>query len=1466
MNKNIIIYPIILILILSFVLAQEITNGKEQPKEGLKGQYILEGEGYQIILHDPFKIPEVTYDGNILSVESIDMTKAEIKLWHDNNFKGVRLNPVLKVRFEGENDFIPVKPYCLNKTIYEYETINPCMTKDGKIDMKCFLEEKTIQKQVIVETQVEDPDNCFNYVYISQDTYNFSVEHFSEYMITDDKWSNYTSFNDSITNGNFTYYNYSETTNKWVNRSKYIDNLYSWTNVTNATMSIISEDNTDGIIIDYIYTRGTNRGFRGLAFNGTHWFTDTSDISLSSMIYVWDKDWNRVGNITVQAPGGGMDCDYRDLEINPQDPTEIMVLCSETGAGFNWFRWANISTGLQDWSRNWTLPSGFYQAAALTNNYIIAARTTPIPGFFIFNKTDGSLLYNVSTPNDHVYEGGWSNGTHAFFMRGSKSTDNRSYIVCPEENLSQCSEVGWLPPTCETLNPQGESTADFVIENDWFSISWDDRTTNNCENSIDLYYNKDYELSRFRVYGITGLLYALDSYTNLNQELTGMWEFGIGSTSVFTPDTLELHNGTVSGATYGASSGIIGGAYTFDGINDYISIPDSDRWDFANKSITITLWFKNVGMQTANFSTFLDHHIGGVASGWRYGYALNSTYVRFVNEGNGSENSCVLQSPSAITDNEWHFTSVILNYSEKKCYLWMDGILIDDDDYDNLTDRDQLLYVGGRGIENGFNGIIDEIRIYNRTLEPLDIISLYNKQGSIDLDFSQDLIYFIANNCSPDTSFLCDPYELRFEGLEGIARYDDIYYRITTGFSTLQECLDTYNGTQNCCFLNRDNYYEQIDNSTMYYLGDSTCAVRLAGNNVTIDFNDALFEPIVPGTGIAIYSFRDASNLTAYNIYVYNYDIAMYIDMFDNSNFLFENMTIINGESYFLNSNNTRIHSLLSFDFNRINSYPLIFSEGVDIDASKIFVIEAYPNITRSLVYIDSVEDSMFSNFYVNSTRKNVNGLLFDGVIDNNIFTDWNIEVDDGVGISASEGIINSLFTNINISNPSNGMKLSGYGNVVNDLRIYNALQSGIELDTMMTVSDFNIFNDLFINGSVYEGVRVEGNNNMIDGALLYNTGFASINESFYASYSPLRYNGKDYPILIYYNITGASIINVINDDTEIPYANGINNFSMWLFSMPSGNYTVIYEEPMIVANCSFYAGIYNGTCDFNFTGYLLGNGSGNDYIVNRPSNVSIITGGTNPEYLRFISDNIHIFSPILLAGNNNRVTNSIVYNSSNTTLFYSIIMSGNNNNVWRNHFYYATLSNIGIGNSVCQSNIGNFYEEDLTPLSGDCGQATFTSEGTIYNDETTYRAEWNPQDTIAGYPPNYELFLDGEPVGNTTNRYYVVPLAGVNRSYNHNLTLVPWINGSRINGTNTLKVLRFSSESTEYSVIRDDLLYILVAFSLVVVLIAAIIIFLLVSTGTIEVTAILSTVIALATGFAVLITLLYVILTNTII
>ena len=170
------------------------------------------------------------------------------------------------------------------------------------------------------------------------------------------------------------------------------------------------------------------------------------------------------------------------------------------------------------------------------------------------------------------------------------------------------------------------------------------------------------------------------------------------------------NNGTVNGATY-TSSGKLNSAYSFDGVNDGIVSNYNIDNDIA---YTFSMWVKPnslTGSQalTVKIGNGMGMYLGTVANKYRI----------YCGDGVNAVNSIT----NATTG--WIYVVGTLNSTTMNLYL--DGQL-DATLGGVLTDTVSNLSIGINGVAQPFNGSIDEVAIWNRSLSANEIANIYNNQ------------------------------------------------------------------------------------------------------------------------------------------------------------------------------------------------------------------------------------------------------------------------------------------------------------------------------------------------------------------------------------------------------------------------------------------------------------------------------------------------------------------------------------------------------------------------------------------------------------------------------------------------------------------------------------------------------------------------------------------------------------------
>jgi hypothetical protein len=225
-------------------------------------------------------------------------------------------------------------------------------------------------------------------------------------------------------------------------------------------------------------------------------------------------------------------------------------------------------------------------------------------------------------------------------------------------------------------------------------------------------------------------LYA-DSGTPMNETgLVGYWNFDEGTGTIAHDSSGNNNDGTIYGATW--TSGKYGNALQFDGIDDSVRIPDSAFLNIAGDKISITAWVKRLGSGTRNGIIVMKQAPPG---------AWDASYGVVISEGVINTGKIGLSldtgwgwtdhwSNSVLNSNEWyHFCGT---YDGSKVRIYLNGVL--DAEYDvtgNIVPKSGPLSIGHEDAWDPeyFNGLIDEVKVYNRSLSAEEVWAEYTRTG-----------------------------------------------------------------------------------------------------------------------------------------------------------------------------------------------------------------------------------------------------------------------------------------------------------------------------------------------------------------------------------------------------------------------------------------------------------------------------------------------------------------------------------------------------------------------------------------------------------------------------------------------------------------------------------------------------------------------------------------------------------------
>lgn len=215
---------------------------------------------------------------------------------------------------------------------------------------------------------------------------------------------------------------------------------------------------------------------------------------------------------------------------------------------------------------------------------------------------------------------------------------------------------------------------------------------------------------------------SVKAQVNLQNGLVAFYPFNGNAND----ESTNANNGVAYGATLTTDRfGNQNSAYSFDGINDYIAIPDMPSLRI-NGSLSLNVWVNINNIQQDN-ARILMKEINSFSPWISYGITTGfGSSKKFTFE---MSNTPYCMSPDPIISNNWVMLTAIYDLSYKKLYI--NNLLVSSTPVTNalIQYSSTGLYIGGdypRSIEY-IKGNIDDIRIYDRVLNDTEIRTLYNE-------------------------------------------------------------------------------------------------------------------------------------------------------------------------------------------------------------------------------------------------------------------------------------------------------------------------------------------------------------------------------------------------------------------------------------------------------------------------------------------------------------------------------------------------------------------------------------------------------------------------------------------------------------------------------------------------------------------------------------------------------------------
>ena len=189
--------------------------------------------------------------------------------------------------------------------------------------------------------------------------------------------------------------------------------------------------------------------------------------------------------------------------------------------------------------------------------------------------------------------------------------------------------------------------------------------------------------------------------------LIAFWKFDENTGTTAVDSSGNGNNGTISGATW--VTGKVGNALSYDGVNDYVN---GGNINIIN-AITIEAWVNPKVIKGKN------RIIARKSSVYYFQINSNGRLEIYLY---GTTNPGYHRMTSAIPLNTW--THVAVTYDGSKVLLYQNGTSQSFNDAGSLVSNSNPVRIGrDTGTSRQFNGLIDEVRIYNRSLSASEILA-----------------------------------------------------------------------------------------------------------------------------------------------------------------------------------------------------------------------------------------------------------------------------------------------------------------------------------------------------------------------------------------------------------------------------------------------------------------------------------------------------------------------------------------------------------------------------------------------------------------------------------------------------------------------------------------------------------------------------------------------------------------------
>jgi hypothetical protein len=204
-----------------------------------------------------------------------------------------------------------------------------------------------------------------------------------------------------------------------------------------------------------------------------------------------------------------------------------------------------------------------------------------------------------------------------------------------------------------------------------------------------------------------------------------------GSGTTWT-DIAAGNNGTlINGPTFNSANG---GSIVFDGVDDYVSIPNNNSLVFGNNNFTVSIWIKTPLASTgegtpSQWGPIISKGCGTSAPSGTWWFAQNSTNSNRItfNISSNPGGTFVTGTTTPILLDGWH--NIVFTRIGSTGSMYTDSTLTNTDTSSdsNLSSTTPLWIAGtSPSATKRTSMTLSQVQIYNRSLSAIEVLQNYN--------------------------------------------------------------------------------------------------------------------------------------------------------------------------------------------------------------------------------------------------------------------------------------------------------------------------------------------------------------------------------------------------------------------------------------------------------------------------------------------------------------------------------------------------------------------------------------------------------------------------------------------------------------------------------------------------------------------------------------------------------------------